>query len=107
MVEKDISSPEENETEEKLEIESKSEASVPLNYSRREAVKALAKYSAAVGGAAAVVVTADGLVSEASAYGSKPVKQYPGRKKMRRWKRLGKMRRWRRWRRWRRRNRRS
>ncbi|MFW8637307.1 hypothetical protein [Cribrihabitans pelagius] len=103
MVEKEISSPEEDETENK--IESGSEVSVPLNYSRREAVKALAKYSAAVGGAAAVVVTADGLVSEASAYGSKPAKKYPGRKKMRRWRRLGKMRRWRRWRRWRRRNR--
>jgi len=103
---KDISSSEENKTEEKTEIESGPDAGVPLDYSRREAVKALAKYSAAVGGAAAVVVTADGLVSEASAYGSKPTKKYPGRKKMRRWKRLGKMRRWRRWRRWRRRNRR-
>ncbi|NSY39560.1 twin-arginine translocation signal domain-containing protein [Leisingera sp. ANG59] len=41
----------------------------PQAYSRREAMKALAKYSTAVGGAAAVVVTAEGLVNEASAYG--------------------------------------
>ena len=37
-------------------------------YTRREALAAMAKYSAAVGGAAATIVTADGLVSAASAY---------------------------------------
>lgn len=37
-------------------------------YTRREALAALAKYSATVGGAAATIVTADGLVSAASAY---------------------------------------
>ncbi|MFW8596400.1 hypothetical protein [Cribrihabitans neustonicus] len=50
------------------EAEVEAAAKAPLEYSRRDAVKALAKYSAAVGGAAAAVVTADGLVSEASAY---------------------------------------
>lgn len=77
-----------------------------LDYSRREAVLALAKYSAAVGGAAAVVVTADGLVSEASAYGSKGPKgpkgpkgskgkgRYRARmKKLRRMRRMRRMRR--------------
>ena len=39
-------------------------------YSRREALAALAKYSAGLGGAAATIVTADGLVSAASAYWS-------------------------------------
>lgn len=37
-------------------------------YTRREALAAMAKYSAAVGGSAATIVTADGLVSAASAY---------------------------------------
>lgn len=40
----------------------------PVRYTRREALAAMAKYSAAVGGAATSVVTADGLVSAASAY---------------------------------------
>lgn len=40
-------------------------------YSRREALAALAKYSAAVGGAAVTIVSADGLVSAASAYNPK------------------------------------
>lgn len=73
------------------------EIDTSLNYSRREAVKALAKYSAAVGGAAAVVVTAEGLVSEASAYGSKGSKgkrKYRARmKKLRRMRRMRRMRR--------------
>lgn len=38
------------------------------SYTRREAVAALAKYSVALGGAATTIVTADGLVSAASAY---------------------------------------
>ena len=38
--------------------------------SRREVLAALAKYSAALGGATATIVTADGLVSAASAYWS-------------------------------------
>ncbi len=37
-------------------------------YTRREALAALARYSAAVGGAATTIVTAEGLVSSASAY---------------------------------------
>lgn len=37
-------------------------------YTRREALAAMAKYSAAVGGAASTIVSADGLVSAASAY---------------------------------------
>jgi len=37
-------------------------------YTRREALAAMVKYSAAVGGTAATIVTADGLVSAASAY---------------------------------------
>ena len=37
-------------------------------YTRREALAAIAKYSAAVGGSAATIVTAEGLVSAASAY---------------------------------------
>lgn len=37
-------------------------------YTRREALAAIAKYSAVVGGSAATIVTADGLVSAASAY---------------------------------------
>lgn len=37
-------------------------------YTRREALAALATYSAALGGAATTIVTADGLVSAASAY---------------------------------------
>lgn len=39
-----------------------------VKYSRREALAAMVKYSAAVGGAASTIVTADGLVSAASAY---------------------------------------
>ncbi len=39
-----------------------------VTYTRREALAAMAKYSAAVGGAATTIVTADGLVSAASAY---------------------------------------
>ncbi len=39
-------------------------------YTRREALAAMAKYSAALGGAASTIVTADGLVSSASAYWS-------------------------------------
>lgn len=39
-----------------------------VTYTRREALAAMAKYSAAVGGTAATIVTADGLVSAASAY---------------------------------------
>lgn len=39
-------------------------------YTRREALAALAKYSAVVGGSAATIVSADGLVSAASAYWS-------------------------------------
>lgn len=39
-----------------------------VTYTRREALAAMAKYSAAVGGSAATIVTADGLVSAASAY---------------------------------------
>ena len=38
--------------------------------SRRDVLAALAKYSAGLGGAAATIVTADGLVSAASAYWS-------------------------------------
>ena len=38
--------------------------------SRRDVLAALAKYSAVVGGSAATIVTADGLVSAASAYWS-------------------------------------
>ena len=38
------------------------------SYNRREAMGALAKYSAAVGGATTVILSADSLVSEASAY---------------------------------------
>lgn len=37
-------------------------------YTRREALAAMVKYSAAAGGAATTIVTADGLVSAASAY---------------------------------------
>ncbi len=37
-------------------------------YTRREALAAMAKYSAAVGGSAVTIVTAEGLVSAASAY---------------------------------------
>lgn len=37
-------------------------------YTRREALAALATYSAALGGTATTIVTADGLVSVASAY---------------------------------------
>lgn len=37
-------------------------------YTRREALAAMARYSAAVGGTAATIVTAEGLVSDASAY---------------------------------------
>ncbi len=40
------------------------------DYSRRDVIAAMAKYAAAVGGTAATVVTADGLVSAASAYWS-------------------------------------
>lgn len=75
------------------------ESGEPLNYSRREAVKALAKYSAAVGSAAMVVVTAEGLVSEASAYGAKPKKKSGGWKKIKRMRRMRRMRRVRRMRR--------
>lgn len=39
-------------------------------WSRREALAALARYSAVVGGSAATIVSADGLVSAASAYWS-------------------------------------
>ena len=39
-----------------------------VTYTRREALAAMARYSAAVGGTAATIVTADGLVSAASAY---------------------------------------
>ena len=51
------------------------EGNEPLQYSRREAISALVRYSGAVGGAAAVVVTAEGLVSEASAYRACPPTQ--------------------------------
>lgn len=37
-------------------------------YTRREALAAMAKYSAAVGGSAVTIVSAEGLVSAASAY---------------------------------------
>lgn len=39
-------------------------------HTRREVLAAMAKYSAAVGGTAATIVTAEGLVSAASAYGT-------------------------------------
>ena len=39
-------------------------------YTRREALAAMMKYSAAVGGSAATIVSAEGLVSAASAYGT-------------------------------------
>ncbi len=42
--------------------------SAEVTYTRREALAAMAKYSAAVGGTAATIVTAEGLVSAASAY---------------------------------------
>ncbi len=38
------------------------------SYSRREALAALAKYSAVLGGAAVTIVSAESLVSAASAY---------------------------------------
>lgn len=53
------------------EVESKSETEpdgVDKPYSRREALTALAKYSVALGGSATTIVTAEGLVSAASAY---------------------------------------
>ena len=50
----------------------------PKKYSRRDALKAMAKYSAVVGGSAAVVVSAGGLVNEASAYGPTLPKKHKG-----------------------------
>ncbi len=48
-----------------------------LQYNRREAMAALVKYSGALGGAATIVVTAEGLVSEASAYNCPPTSNAP------------------------------
>ena len=39
-----------------------------VTWTRREALAAMAKYSAVVGGSAAIIVTADGLVSATTAY---------------------------------------
>jgi len=58
-------------------------------YTRREALAAMAKYSAAVGGAAATIVTADGLVSAASAYWSQEKWEKFCRKNPTHWKCTG------------------
>ncbi len=47
------------------------------NYSRRDALRALARYSVAVGGASTVIVSAEGLVSAASAYNCPPNSNAP------------------------------
>ena len=47
------------------------------DYSRRDALRALAKFSVALGGASTVVVTAEGLVNAASAYNCPPNSNAP------------------------------
>lgn len=61
---------EQNKPQTVTEPEANGEIGSPLStgYTRREALVALAKYSASVGGSAGAIVTAEGLVSEASAY---------------------------------------
>ena len=50
------------------QTEDRAPLSGEATYTRREALAAMTKYSAAVGGAASTIVTAEGLVSAASAY---------------------------------------
>lgn len=45
-------------------------ASYAASYTRREALAAMVRYSAAIGGATATIVSADDAVAQASAYGN-------------------------------------